>query len=95
MTVDAHWQVQEAKQKFSELLRKVHSDGPQFVTRHGEEVAVVIDIEEFRRFHGSKEDLDDPLLHGIKDDEAADLLDQIIAERKLSLPRRIDFDDET
>ncbi|HZE49352.1 MAG TPA: type II toxin-antitoxin system Phd/YefM family antitoxin [Jatrophihabitantaceae bacterium] len=95
MTVDAHWQVQEAKQKFSELLRKVHSDGPQFVTKHGEEVAVVIDIEEFRRFHGSKEDLDDPLLHGIKDDEAADLLDQIIAERKLSLPRRIDFDDET
>ncbi|HEY3716678.1 MAG TPA: type II toxin-antitoxin system Phd/YefM family antitoxin [Jatrophihabitantaceae bacterium] len=95
MAVDAHWQVQEAKQKFSELLRKVHSDGPQFVTRHGEEVAVVIDIEEFRRFHGSKGDLDDPLLHGVKDDESADLLDQIIAERRLRLPRRIDFDDET
>lgn len=93
MTVDAHWQVQEAKQKFSELLRKVHSDGPQFVTKHGEEVAVVIDIEEFRRFHGSKQDLDDPLLHGLKNDEWAAELDQIIAERKLHPPREIDFDD--
>ena len=92
MTVDAHWQVQEAKQKFSELLRKVHSDGPQFVTRHGEEVAVVIDIEEFRRLHGPRE-FDDPLLHGLKSDELADDLDEIIAERKNDLPREIDFDD--
>ena len=93
MAVDAHWQVQEAKQKFSELLRKVHSDGPQFVTRHGEEVAVVIDIEEFRRFHGAEEDLDDPLLHGPKSDELAAELDQIIAERKLHRPREIELDD--
>ena len=92
MTVDAHWQVQEAKQKFSELLRKAHSDGPQFVTRHGEEVAVVIDIEEFRRLHGPR-DVDDPLLHGLKSDELADLLDQIVAVRKNDLPRDIDLDD--
>jgi prevent-host-death family protein len=92
MTVDAHWQVQEAKQRFSELLRKVHDDGPQFVTKHGEEVAVVIDIDLFRRFHSSRE-FDDPLLRGLQDDEAADLLDEIIAERKLHLPREIDFDD--
>jgi prevent-host-death family protein len=94
MTVDAHWQVQEAKQKFSELLRKVHDDGPQFVTRHGEEVAVVIDIDEYRRFHRSGVD-DDPLFRGPKSDELAAELDQIIAERKLSRPREIDFDDET
>lgn len=44
-----HWQLQEAKQRFSELIRSAASDGPQFVTRHGEEVAVVIDIGEYRR----------------------------------------------
>ena len=44
-----HWQLQEAKQRFSELIRSVEVDGPQFVTRHGEEVAVVIDIAEYRR----------------------------------------------
>jgi prevent-host-death family protein len=91
---EAHWQVQEAKQKFSELLRKVHDDGPQFVTKHGEEVAVVIDIEEFRRLHGPRE-FDDPLLHGLKDDAAAELLDEIIAERKNDLPREIELDDAT
>ncbi len=39
------WQVQEATQRFSEVLRAVRDDGPQTITRHGEEVAVVIDID--------------------------------------------------
>ena len=51
-----HWQLQEAKQRFSELIRSVETDGPQFVTRHGEEVAVVIDIAEYRRLRGGEED---------------------------------------
>lgn len=42
------WQVQEAKQRFSEVLRQAHTDGPQIVTRHGEEIAVVLNIEEYR-----------------------------------------------
>ena len=36
------WQVQEAKQRFSELVRLAESEGPQTVTRHGEAVVVVI-----------------------------------------------------
>jgi prevent-host-death family protein len=43
------WQLQEAKQRFSELIRHALADGPQVVTRHGEEVAVVVSIEEYRR----------------------------------------------
>ena len=43
------WQLQEAKQRFSELVRHARSHGPQVVTRHGEEVAVVVGIEEYRR----------------------------------------------
>ena len=43
------WQLQEAKQRFSELVRHARADGPQVVTRHGEEVAVVVSIEEYRR----------------------------------------------
>ena len=42
------WQLQEAKQRFSELVRSVEADGPQVVTRHGEDVAVVISIAEYR-----------------------------------------------
>jgi prevent-host-death family protein len=46
------WQLQEAKQRFSELIRSVETEGPQVVTRHGEEVAVVVDIAEYRRLRG-------------------------------------------
>lgn len=50
----AQWQLQEAKQRFSEVIRQAHDDGPQVVTRHGEEVAVIIDIAEYRRLkHGA------------------------------------------
>ena len=42
------WQLQEAKQRFSEFIRSVEADGPQIVTRHGEDVAVVISIAEYR-----------------------------------------------
>ena len=46
---DTQWQVQEAKQRFSEVLRRAQSDGPQVITRHGEEVAVIINAAEFHR----------------------------------------------
>jgi antitoxin Phd len=43
------WQIQEAKQKFSELVRRTLEEGPQVVTKHGEEIVVVVPVEEFRR----------------------------------------------
>ncbi len=46
------WQLQEAKQKLSELLRLCSKDGPQVVTRHGKEIAVVLSIDEYRRLAG-------------------------------------------
>ena len=41
--------MQEAKQRFSELVRRAERGGPQVVTRHGQEVVVVVPAEEFRR----------------------------------------------
>jgi prevent-host-death family protein len=46
------WQLQEAKQRFSELLRAVEAGEPQIVTRHGQEIAVVVDIAEYHRLRG-------------------------------------------
>jgi prevent-host-death family protein len=53
--MNGHWQLQEAKQRFSELIRSVET-GPQFVTRHGREVAVVLDAAEYRRLRGGEQD---------------------------------------
>lgn len=46
------WQVQEAKQRFSEVLRKTLDEGPQTVTRHGQPIAVIVDFSEYRRITG-------------------------------------------
>ena len=43
------WQIQEAKARFSRLVQCALSDGPQVITRHGEEAVVVIAAEEYRR----------------------------------------------
>src|ERR1700693_4967363 len=47
-----HWRLQDAKARFSELVRRVRSDGPQHVTVHGRDEVVVISGEEFRRLKG-------------------------------------------
>ncbi len=44
--------MQDAKARFSELVRRVRSEGPQHVTVHGREAVVVIGAEEFRRLKG-------------------------------------------
>jgi prevent-host-death family protein len=59
-----NWQVQDAKQRFSELLRAARSDGPQVVTRHGEAIAVVVDIAEYRRLKGEVVEFKDYLRAG-------------------------------
>ena len=47
-----YWLLQDAKARFSELVRRVHSEGPQHVTVHGREEVVVISALEFRRLMG-------------------------------------------
>jgi prevent-host-death family protein len=48
------WQLQDAKQQFSRVVDRARTEGPQLVTRNGKDVAVVLDIDEYRRLtsHG-------------------------------------------
>jgi prevent-host-death family protein len=48
------WLLQDAKARFSELVRRVRSEGPQHVTVHGREEVVIISAEEFRRLKGER-----------------------------------------
>jgi prevent-host-death family protein len=48
------WPLQDAKAHFSELVRRVRSDGPQLVTVHGRDEVVVVAVEEFRRLKGDR-----------------------------------------
>ena len=49
-----HWRLQDAKARFSELVRRVRSEGPQHVTVHGRDEVVVIAAEEFRKLKGDR-----------------------------------------
>jgi prevent-host-death family protein len=53
-----HWPLQDAKARFSELVRKVRSEGPQHVTVHGRDEVVVIAAEDFQRLKGDRTGLD-------------------------------------
>src|SRR5271154_4357853 len=48
------WRLQDAKARFSELVRRVRSDGPQHVTVHGRDEVVVVAAEEFHRLTGDR-----------------------------------------
>ena len=50
----SRWRLQDAKARFSELVRKAHSDGPQHVTLHGRDAVVVVDADEFNRLQGTQ-----------------------------------------
>jgi len=43
------WTVAEAKAKFSEVIERAQSDGPQTITRKGRRAAVVVGAEEWER----------------------------------------------
>ncbi len=43
------WQLQEAKNAFSEVVNRALTEGAQTITKHGKDVVVVLSQEEFRR----------------------------------------------
>ncbi len=46
------WQLQAAKQHFSELVERARNEGPQVVTKHGKDAVVVVSAEEYQRLRG-------------------------------------------
>lgn len=74
-----NWQVQEAKQRFSEVLRAAEAGEPQIVTKHGVEVAVLIDIAEYRRLRGEHV--------GLMEYLRADAVDDIDLDAEIDRPR--------
>ncbi|MHC1725637.1 MAG: type II toxin-antitoxin system Phd/YefM family antitoxin [Syntrophobacteraceae bacterium] len=51
------WQLQEAKNKFSEVVDEANQHGPQIITRRGVEVAVVLSCSEYRKIIASRKKL--------------------------------------
>ena len=77
------WQLQEAKAKFSDMVRRAIADGPQTVTRRGKPAVVVVAAEEFERMRERTPTLKDLLLECP--------LEGVDLERPRDYGREIDF----
>lgn len=51
------WQMQDAKARLSELIKRTESDGPQDITLHGRSVAVVLSRASFEALSGADRSL--------------------------------------
>ena len=89
------WQLQQAKQKFSQVVRQALEEGPQTVTRHGEDVVIVVSVKEFERLKEHEEpkmSFDDFLRSPpYWDDAFVEELERIRLERRNQYPREIEL----
>ena len=51
------WQLQEAKNRLSEVVDKAISQGPQIVSRRGKEAVIILSIEDYRKMNRPKKGL--------------------------------------
>jgi len=55
--IENHWQLQDAKSKFSNLVDKAQHIGPQIVTKNGKVAVVVLSIDEYKKLIKPKTNL--------------------------------------
>lgn len=53
------WQLQEAKNKFSEVIKAALQHGPQVITRRGVNTAVLLSYDDYRKLRLSRSKLSD------------------------------------
>jgi len=78
--------MQEAKARLSEVVKCAESEGPQYITLHGQSVAVVVSRAMFERLTGNDHSLVDFMRRSPLYGE-----DDISLERELSLTREVLF----
>ena len=86
------WQLQEAKNRFSEVVKRARDEGPQTVTVHGQRAAVVVSALEFDALIKPRMSFVDFLLSETPGAEPwPDDLVEAINDRSADTGRGIDF----
>ena len=79
------WQLQEAKNRFSDLVNEALRQGPQTVTRRGVETVVVLSVEDYQKLSRPASTLVDFFRGSPLFDEELDL------DRRSDLSRKVDL----
>lgn len=70
------WQLHDAKNQFSKVVKKARHEGPQEITVRGERTAVVLSSRDYDALRAGRPTLVDDLLSGPSwDDELIDAVD--------------------
>ena len=82
------WKLEDAKNRFSDVVRRAQGQGPQLVTRNGKDAVVVLSIEDYGRLTAPDSLVDflaaSPLADALRDG-ALDLERRAEAPRDLAL----------
>lgn len=84
--ISKSWQLQDAKNRFSEVVELVLKDGPQTVTKHGKPAVVIISAAEYEKTIAPKKTLVELLR------ECPEDLGKIIRPRDLQVARNHSLD---
>ena len=79
------WKLQDAKSRFSRVVKDALTIGPQYITRRGVEAVVVVSQREYEELISNKLDFKDFLLNCPKMDQDFQI------ERKKDYPRSIEL----
>jgi prevent-host-death family protein len=82
------WPLQDAKNRFSEVVQRARREGPQTVTLRGERAAIVLSAADYDALTADRPSLVDDLLAGPAFDD--DLAEAIVARAKAP-SRDVDF----
>ena len=80
------WQLQEAKNHFSEVVERAMKDGAQTVTKHGKPAVMIISVEDYQRSVAPRKSLIQLLR------ECPEDLAEIIGTRSKEPARTVHFD---
>jgi prevent-host-death family protein len=84
----SEWQLQQAKARLSELLKRARDEGPQVVTLHGKPAAVVLSAAAYEKLIQTKPSFVEFLLSGPRwPDDVLDAID----DRQRDTGRDIEF----
>ena len=79
------WQLQDAKNRFSEVVERAMKDGPQTVTRHGKPAVIIISAADYEKSQASRKSLIELLR------ECPEDLGEIVRPRDCLPARNISF----
>lgn len=56
------WQLQEAKNKFSQVIRQAQQGKPQYITLRGKPAAVIVSIDDYQKLNQPQNSLSETLM---------------------------------